>query len=138
MLLKSDLKRIASARLADADALFSASRFDGAAYLCGYVVEIVLKLRVCKTLQWEGFPESRKEFDGLASFKTHNLDALLHLSGVENKIKQFYFSDWSTVKAWDPESRYSRVSMRTKSETLQRRGEVLAILSATKTLLNVL
>jgi hypothetical protein len=74
MLLKSDLKRIASARLADAEALFLANRLDGAAYLCGYVIEITLKLRICKTMQWLGFPESRKEFEGLLSFKTHDLD----------------------------------------------------------------
>lgn len=138
MLVKSALKRIASARLADADTLFLAGRFDGAAYLCGYVIEIALKWRICRTLRWEGFPESRKEFDGLASFKTHDLDTLLHLSGGETNVKQFYFSDWSTVKAWDPESCYSRISVLTKSEMLQRRDDVLATLSAPKTLLKIL
>ncbi|WP_420147408.1 hypothetical protein, partial [Spirosoma sp.] len=121
MLLKSELKRIASARLDDAEALFLAGRFDGAAYLCGYVIEITLKLRICRTMQWDGFPESRKEFEGLLSFKTHDLDTLLHVSGIENKVKQFYFLEWSTVKVWSPESRYSRVGFMNKTQLLARK-----------------
>ena len=138
MLLRSDLKRIADARLADADALFVAGRFDGAAYLCGYVIEMILKLRICRTLKWDGFPERRSEFEGLSSFKTHDLDNLLHLSGIETKIKQSYFSEWSTVKTWNPESRYSRVTVLTKSEVLQKKSQVWAIINATKTLLSAL
>ncbi|WP_461100683.1 hypothetical protein [Spirosoma koreense] len=132
------MKRIASARLADAEALFLAKRFDGAAYPCGYVIEITLKLRICKTMKWSGFPESRKEFDSLLSFKTHDLDILLHLSGIENKIKQFHFLEWSTVKAWNPESRYNRVTYLNKTQFLARQSTVLNILNDTKKLMNVL
>ena len=71
-----------------------AGRFDGAIYRCGYVVEIVLKLRICKTLKWEGFPDSRKESEKYASFKTHDFDTLLYLSGVEEKVKQSRLSEY--------------------------------------------
>ncbi len=65
MILKAELRRIAVARLADAELLLQAKRFDGASYLSGYAVEIGLKLRICKTLKWQGFPETNSEFNGL-------------------------------------------------------------------------
>lgn len=138
MLLRSDLKRIANERLIDAEALYRADRFDGATYLCGYVIEIVLKLRICKTLKWEGFPERNREFEGLLSFKTHDFDNLLRLSGLERKIKQSYLSEWSTVKTWTPESRYNRVALLNKSQLARRRSGVQNIIKATKTLMKVL
>ncbi len=138
MLLKSELKRIAKERLADAETLFKAGRFDGATYLCGYVMEIALKLRVCKTLKWESFPESKKEFEGLASFKTHDFDNLLHLSGIEGEVKELYLLEWSTVKTWNPELRYNRVVSMNRVETLGKQREVSDIINATKTLMKLL
>ncbi len=109
MISIGDLKKIAKARLIDAEALASCHRYEGAVYLCGYVVELGLKNRICKTLKWEGFPGSTKEFKGYQSFKTHNLDILLHLSGVEDIIKTGLLTEWSVVAVWDPESRYNPV-----------------------------
>src|SRR5437667_174196 len=85
MLSTADLTSIARARLKDAKALLSKKRYDGAAYLCGYAVEIALKARIVRTLKWSGFPETRTEFEGLASFRCHDLDILLHLSGWEER-----------------------------------------------------
>jgi len=59
-------------------------RLEGSAYLSGYVVELALKARICRTLKWRGFPEKRNEFEGLQTFKTHDLDVLLSLSGRES------------------------------------------------------
>jgi HEPN domain-containing protein len=59
----STLRNIAAARLEDARQLFVAGRFDGAAYLCGYAVELALKARICDTLAWSEFPETAKEFE---------------------------------------------------------------------------
>lgn len=138
MLLKAELKRIIKEHLSDAEALFNAGRFDGATYLCGYVMEVALKLRVCKTLKWEGFPETRREFEGLASFKTHDFDVLLRLSGAEDTIKLSYLSEWSTVRTWSPELRYNRVVSMNRVEKLRKRSEVADIISATKTIMNIL
>jgi HEPN domain-containing protein len=106
MLDRADMIEIARARLCDAQALFAADRFDGAIYLCGYAAEIALKARICKTLAWAGYPETRGEFNKYRTFKTHDLDVLLHLSGIEEIIKGGLFVEWSTVVTWDPESRY--------------------------------
>ncbi len=87
MLAIRDLQKIARARLRDAEVLLRARRFDGSIYVCGYAVEIGLKARICRTLRWAGFPDSKTEFQGYASFRTHDLDVLLHLSGRESMIK---------------------------------------------------
>ena len=116
MIARLELRRIARARLSDAKALTDAGRYDGAAYLCGYAVEIALKARVCRTLKWSGFPSTRKEFENYTSFRTHNLDVLLSLSGQEDRIKTTYFADWSAVSTWDPEQRYNVVGTAKKPE----------------------
>lgn len=87
MISIADLKSIGRARLNDAKVLLKGRRLDGAVYLCGYAVEMALKARLCRTLKWSGFPETGAEFQGLQSVKTHNLEILLRLSGVEGKIR---------------------------------------------------
>ncbi|MDR4460015.1 MAG: HEPN domain-containing protein [Nitrospirales bacterium] len=116
MLVTSEVKRIASARLRDAKALMAAKRYDGAVYLCGYAVELALKARICKTLKWSGYPESRKEFEGLTSFKVHDLDLLLRLTGKEHLVKENYLAEWSAVAAWNPEARYKLIGSANESD----------------------
>jgi len=115
LLTAANLKALARARLADAEALRRSRRFDGAAYLCGYVVELALKARICRTLKWSAFPEKRSEFEGLQSFKTHDLDVLLRLSGREQFIKVSLFPEWTILNKWNPEARYRRVGTVTAS-----------------------
>ncbi|MSP27569.1 MAG: HEPN domain-containing protein [Methylococcales bacterium] len=102
MIKVTDLETLALERLLDADALIEAERYDGAIYIAGYAIELVLKARICKTLKWTDFPENQD----YRSFKIHNLDVLLHLSGIENEIKTNYFADWSLASKWNPENRY--------------------------------
>src|SRR5689334_8841623 len=113
MLSRKQLREIARDRLRDAQTLFDAGRYDGAVYMCGYVVEIALKARIVKTLKWQGFPETKGDFSGLQSFKTHSLEMLRRLSGVDALIASKYLAEWSMVKAWDPEARYKRVGSAT-------------------------
>ena len=101
MLDRDELSRIARARLDDADALVSAGRLDGAVYVCGYAVEMALKAKICKTLRWEGYPETRNEFQAYQSFRTHDLDVLLRLSGVEEDVKESLPFEWSVVAQWN-------------------------------------
>jgi HEPN domain-containing protein len=109
MIPVADLDGIANARLEDARALYDAGRFDGAAYLCGYAVELALKARICRALAWAEFPNANSEFRSYQSFKTHDLDVLLHLSGQELSIKQAHFASWNVVVVWTPESRYNAI-----------------------------
>lgn len=97
---------MAQARLEDSRVLFEASRYDAAIYTCGYVVELGLKMRICETLKWDGYPRKSGEFNDYRSFKTHNLDVLLNLSGIKDKVLAEFFVEWGAVSLWNPESRY--------------------------------
>lgn len=116
MIDQADLVRIAEERLKDAEALLAAGRYDGAIYLGGYVVELALKSRICRTLNWKGFPHTRNEFQNFQSFRTHTLDVLLALAGVEEKIKTGYLAEWSAVASWDPEARYNPIGLASRDD----------------------
>ncbi len=131
MIDRAELRNIASERLKDAEALLSAGRYDGSIYLGGYVVELALKNRICDVLNWRAFPHTSSEFQNYKSFKTHNLDILLSLSGSEDEIKSQYLAEWSAVAAWDPEARYNPIGSASKAD-----AELL--IEAAKILLDVL
>jgi HEPN domain-containing protein len=126
----TELRNIASERPKDAESLLAAARYDGAIYLGGYVVELALKSRICVVLNWKGFPQTGGEFQNYKSFTTHNLDVLLSLSGVEDKIKSEYLAEWSAVAAWDPEARYNPIGSASK-------GDAELLLEAARTLLGM-
>ena len=117
MINARELRRTARARLADAEALLKSRRYDAAVYICGYAVEIALKARVCRTLGWAEYPSTSKDFHGYASFRTHDLDVLLHLSGREAGVKRKAFADWSiVVDKWHVESRYGPTGLTTEQD----------------------
>jgi hypothetical protein len=117
MITRTDLRRIARARLQDSTILFNNRRYDGAVYLCGYVIEVALKARIVTTLRWQnGYPMTRAEFKDLGNFKTHNLEILLKLAGVEQAIKTAHLADWSIVVIWDPEVRYRPIGTATRAD----------------------
>ena len=97
-----NLHELSEERLADAQALYDAKRYEGAFYICGYAVEVALKKKICTMLDWDEYPTNGKLY---GSFKTHDLDVLLHLSGVEKRVS--LSTEWSIVMRWDVEIRYS-------------------------------
>jgi HEPN domain-containing protein len=105
MITATNLRKLARARLSDARALFAARRYDGAAYLSGYVVELALKARICRALRWDGFPETRQEFQSFATFRTHDLNVLLRLSGREKRIIAIHLTEWTRATTWSPDLR---------------------------------
>jgi hypothetical protein len=127
MISVAELSRIMQARLDDANALLAAGRHDGASYLCGYAVELALKVRICNILNWPEFPSTRGEFQSYKTFQTHELPILLRLSGQDSRVKQYHFADWSKVAAWTPELRYNVVGsmQKTVSEAMVRAAEQL-------------
>jgi hypothetical protein len=86
--------------------LLKAKRYDGSYYICGYAVELALKARICRTLGWAGFPSTAREFEGLGSVKTHDLEVLLKFSGVQLRLRTKYMPEWSVVSNWNQERRY--------------------------------
>jgi hypothetical protein len=131
MLSAADLTSIARARLRDAKSLFASKRYDGAVYMSGYAVELALKARIVRTLKWAGgFPETPAEFSGLQTFKSHNLDVLLKLTGWQAKIRTKYPVDWARVSQWDPESRYDRTGAVTQADAVEILDAVSRIVEA--------
>ncbi|QJD91297.1 DNA-binding protein [Duganella dendranthematis] len=128
MLTISDLEEISAARLQDAQVLCAAGRFDGAYYLAGYSVELALKSRICKTLNWMDFPATNKEFERFRSFKVHDLEVLLKLSGLEATVKDKHLAEWGTVKAWQPEVRYRQVGFADEIATAAMLDAVLSLM----------
>ena len=116
MLPIAELRAIARARLDDAQVLLESHRYDGAVYLCGYAVEMALKARICETLRWEGYPSTNNEFRDYQTFRTHNLDVLLRLSGVEDDILRDFMSQWSAVAGWHPDLRYTPIGTASEGE----------------------
>lgn len=116
MITRADLRKTAREYLAAAIILRNSRKYDVAVYLCGYAVEIALKHHICRTLRWAGFPEKPSEFNGLNSFKTHNLEILLRLTGAEHRVKPKLAGDWSVVTTWDPEQRYNARGTKTLTD----------------------
>src|SRR3989344_7262330 len=131
MLSSKDLYVLAKSRYEEATILLKNGKSDGAIYLCGYAVELMLKRRVVHILDWDGYPDTKKEFEQKQSFKIHNLNMLLHLSGLEKKLQadNVLFAKWQIVGAWDSEIRY-------KSVGKVSRTEAEGIMGATRDVLN--
>src|ERR1700735_5749543 len=125
-MLSKDLKTVADVRLDDAKILYHQAHYDGAAYLCGYVLEIALKARIFKLLDIDTYPDSGK-YKQL--YATHDFDVLLKLSGLEKEMalsktkNPTLFLDWSIVTRWQPDMRY-QVMNKTKTEV----GQILVSL----------
>jgi len=106
MATRNQLKELASLRRKEAQVLFDTELYDGARYLAGYVLEVALKARICRVLDFEEYPDSG-EFRRL--YATHDLDQLLKLSGLSRKLplqEKVLFDSWSTAALWKPQRRY--------------------------------
>lgn len=115
----------------DAEVLYDNRRYDSALYLCGYAIEAALKAKICRTLKWSEFPSTRGEFRSYQSLRTHDLDVLLSLSGVESMITTRFFLEWSRITGWSSELRYKPVGRTQKNDAFQ-------MIEAAKTLVNIL
>lgn len=106
MSTREQLRNLATLRLREAEALFDAGLYDGCAYLCGYVVELALKARICATPDLVEYPEKAR-LGG--SFLTHDFDDLKLLAGMENEFtaaRPGLLANWSIASKWKPEQRY--------------------------------
>jgi HEPN domain-containing protein len=103
MATREELQALSALRLRDAEALFAAQLYDGCVYLCGYVVELALKARICAILDISEYPDRRQHF------KTHDFDELKLLAGLEREITAAnpqLLTNWSVATEWKPEWRY--------------------------------
>jgi len=107
MATRQELQALAKLKLREAEALFAAGFFDGCAYLCGYVVELALKARICATLGVSEYPEKGSRLK--EALRTHDFDDLKLLAGMEHEFsasRPALLSNWSIASRWKPERRY--------------------------------
>ncbi len=113
---RGELSDIALIRHKEARVLLRNRNYEGAYYLCGYVVECGLKACIAKRTKQYDFPD-KKSVD--ASY-TQDLAKLVKVAGLEldqeheMKINPSFADNWSVVKDWSEASRYEKHS---KKET---------------------
>lgn len=112
MLCQADIQTMAHQKLREADCLLKNGYFDGAYYLGGYAVELLLKAKVCKTLgidDFFAFNKFKKEL--YKPYKVHDYEELLILSGLYSEFVKAqsdvtFKRHWSIVGSWNENARY--------------------------------
>lgn len=112
---QADIETLADGKLKEAYCLFDNNFFDGAYYIAGYAVELLLKAKVCKTLGIPNFflfDTKKAKAETYKPFKAHDYSQLLVLSGIYSDLdselnKNVVFKGhWSIVTSWNQGSRY--------------------------------
>lgn len=110
---QAEIEALADLRYREAQCLFNNGFWDGAYYLAGYSVELLLKARVCKTLNIpDFFLFSRGKQEAYKAYKSHDCDQLLIFSGLYSDFVADTTADpilkghWSVVSRWSENSRY--------------------------------
>jgi len=107
---RDDLKELARIRLKDARVLLENGNYEGAYYLCGYIIECALKACIAKQTKQYDFPDKNivnKVF-------THKFEDLVGLAGLKRELEQekksnrVFQANWVIVTQWSAESRYER------------------------------
>ena len=90
------IKVLVKTRLEEAEVLCNAGKYDGAFYLAGYSVELMLKAKVCEKFGFDDLfdesPDVDKELktpigEVKKSIKTHNLSVLLIYTGLVRQLQ---------------------------------------------------
>ena len=124
-LKRTDLQKIAQAKLDDAVLLYDNRRFSNAYYLAGYAVEIGLKACTARSILAEVIPD--KSF--IDSIYKHDLPKLVGTAGLLRQLQDRQKSDpnfaanWALVAQWGPEKRYEDTDGYTAQITLQAIGD---------------
>lgn len=107
---RDDLKGLAKIRLKEARTLLKNKNYDGAYYLCGYVVECGLKACIAKQTKRYDFPNKRTVNESY----THDLTKLVKTAGLERPLdaemrrNPEFERNWAVVKDWSEDSRYEK------------------------------
>jgi hypothetical protein len=104
-----ELQQLSSDRLVDASSLLEQKRFAGCFYLSGYALELILKYRIAKQLNWPAIDINDHPF-----LKIHDLEKLVKYTGVYDKVLRM--PEWNTCRSWSAESRYQDSSSISESD----------------------
>ena len=111
----AEIQGLFAKRLEEARLLLSNGYFEGAFYLAGYAIELMLKARICKHLEIEDFYLKQPEPLRKAYF-IHNIEQLLTLSGLRRKYEdetdpskgsnKALNKHWNKICSWNEAARY--------------------------------
>ncbi len=109
-----EIRDLADLRLEEAKLLHNNGFHDGAIYLAGYAVELMLKAKICEALEIPNFFHEDSDVDRkiLRTFKTHDLEGLITLSGLKRKFQIAKLNNddlsdnWNTICEWSENYRY--------------------------------
>lgn len=110
---RSTFQELAIIRLKETEALLDNDCWDGAYYLCGYVIECALKACISKKTREYDFPPSRSTIE---KYYTHNLKLLMESAGLDVQLKLDMKKDkeleinWNIAIVWNEACRYERRS----------------------------
>lgn len=86
-----NIKKLAYLRLEEAKILAEHKKYDGAYYLAGYSLELMLKAKVCDHLDIDDLFDEQCQMYGISevrkALKTHDITVLLLFSGLKNKFE---------------------------------------------------
>jgi hypothetical protein len=138
MASRLQLQELALLRLEEAEALCASGLFEGCAYLCGYVVELALKARICANLGLSEYPEKGSRLR--EAMKSHVLEDLGLLAGMFRELttnRPELLANWSTVNEWkrdwryEPKGRYDRAAAEKFLDAIRAKPDgVLTCISA--------
>jgi len=117
-----DLQHISRLRLREARFLLNSQSFEGAYYLAGYAVECALKACIARKINRHDFPDKKLANDSYS----HKLEDLINVAGLTTQLTSLIHANrtfeinWSTVKDWSEQERYTRVIPETKARDLYK------------------
>jgi hypothetical protein len=107
---RKDFKVLADMRAEEARILLAKGKQQGAYYLAGYAVECALKACIARKTRLYQFPPKKGYVEKIYQ---HNLDVLVNAAGLDAQLKKdisanpAFAANWTTVKDWSAESRYT-------------------------------
>ena len=85
-----EIKKLAYERLNEAKILCDAGKYDGAFYLAGYSIELMLKAKICERFDVDNLFDENVNKDGINkvrnAVKLHDVGLLLTFSGLRKKL----------------------------------------------------
>jgi hypothetical protein len=127
-----EIKALSKLRLDEATILCETGKYDGAFYLAGYSVELMLKAKICEHLRIDNlFNKEECNHAGIKELRkvveTHDINLLLLFSGLEKKFRiakatnirlqeayNFFTASTGNKTDWNEQVRYLPIHSKTK------------------------
>ena len=117
---RNELQGISRTRVREARALLKNGSYAGSFYLMGYAIECAIKAAIAKKTKAHDFPNKKLAHDSYS----HDLEKLIKTAGLwvdledEMKANTNLARNWTVVKDWTEESRYTLTTSKLQAQDL--------------------